>query len=76
MDAQYNEEEHYLSVQEAAKYLGVSRDAIHHRIRSKRLGFVVDPFDNRRKLIRVKDLVGLKPPGKVLTAEQLKALEG
>ncbi len=69
------EKDQYLSVQDAAKYLGISRDAIHHRIRTKKLTFVVDPLDNRRKLIKVKDLLNLKRPGEVLTADQLRARE-
>jgi excisionase family DNA binding protein len=77
MEARANsvEDDMYLSVQDAAAYLGISRDAIHHRIRARKLEYVVDPLDKRRKLIKVKDLLTLKRPGRVLTVAELRALE-
>jgi excisionase family DNA binding protein len=48
------------TIQEAARFLGVSRTKVWQLLKNKVIPFQKDPLDDRKKLVRKSDLEQLK----------------
>lgn len=53
-------EEQVMTMTQAIRYLGVSPRKMSALIREKVIEYSIDPLDNRRKLLKVRDLDELK----------------